>query len=298
VTMPQVRTVLQPTDWTYTFGPLSAPVLVLNTTDAAGVVWFADEPEGWAAAPTSTATDPRPYGDRSFAGDTYLEERVLTFADGFVEAPTQALALAAWDQLLAVAQTRVEILYTQQETPPRSLYLRAASGQPKRRWLSDTAFEFSLIMVAEDPLKFSATEAAATVSTMLPMPAEGRVYNRTYPYTYPPTTTQGSVRLTNSGNEDAPSVITLRGYLDHPVVGLDSTGEFVGLDVVLGVMDTATIDSRNALVTINGQVRYDALIPGSSFLTLPPGDNTLRLSHADAYNTTALMTVSAPSTWK
>lgn len=290
---------LTDTDWTYWFGPASAPLLVLNDTDAYGCQWLVEEPEGWAAPDAVTPMDTRAYGDGGYAGDTTFGPRTLSFGatqTGVCAAPDRRTAYAAQQRLRAAVQSRDPVLYTQQGYPALSLWLRA-SGTPKVRWLDDRVFEFAFVMVAEDPLKFDATQAATSASVGLPVASGGFVYNLVYPKRYGSgTTSSGSLTVTNAGDEAAQATYTLTGPLVRPTVLNATTGAYFTLAVTLGPLDTAVVDTRAGTVTLNGQLRYDLLSGGFPLIVV--GDNRFQWSHQDVYNSAARLAVATTSAWK
>lgn len=287
--------------WTYWFGPAATPLLTLNSTtpDDLGCLWECDEPEGWAATEAVTPLDERAFGDGAYAGDTTFTARTLTW-DGMTTCPTRRAVQAAQRRLRAIAQSRTPVLYTQTDYPPQSLWVRA-SGLPKFLTLGGgLAFTWSFIMVAEDPYKFDASEATSRAAIMLPQVPPGRIYNRVYNYVYgaQPAGMDGTVVITNSGDETAPAVYTITGPAVRPVIVNTTTGQSFGIEATLTATDQLVIDTASGLVTFNGTPYYGLLTPGSAFPVIVPGANTIRWSADGTPNTTALLTVSSASTWK
>lgn len=291
--------------WRARFGPADNPLLVLNAVDEEGCQWWVDEPEGWYAPTASTPIDERPYGDGGYDGDTSYGPRVLSFGasdPGFTACPDRPAALRAWRRLLAVASSRHPVLYTAPDEPGElSLWLRA-TGQPKGpRWVDDRSFEWSFVMVAADPWKFDAAQAAELLSTGLPEPAGGLTYPIVYPFTYGThSSSQGTLVVDNRGDEDAQATYTLRGPLQRPSVINNTTGIRFTIARDLGAGDVLVVDTRSATVRLNGVSIFVDFV--GSFPLIVPGENTLRLSHEGPYvapdGDASTLSVSASSTWK
>jgi Phage tail protein len=285
----------------YLFGPPGAPTLALNTVDADGVQWWCDEPEGWAAPAAVTPVDGRSYGDGGYAGATTYEPRTLTFGSSepaVAVAPDAATAAAAYRRLLAVVASRTGVLFTAPDwAGPASLWLRA-SGQPKVRWYDGgRVFEFTAVMVAEDPLKFDATEAAAPRTAALPVPPTGILWPLHWPAVWGTGGTDTALVITNRGDEDAQAVYTITGPVDRPQVVNATTGLWFTINRALGDGDTVEVDTRAATVYHNGVSIFGDLT--GDFAPLAPGTNTVRWAQlAGERNDTARLTVATASTWK
>lgn len=289
-------------EWTYRFSAAlgGPPLLVLNAQDEYGCLWLSEEPDGSAAPSAVTPVDARQYGDGGYAGETTYESRPLTWT-GTTSCPDRRQLLAAQARLRAVASSRVPILYTQEDYPPKSLWLRAVD-QPKMRSFDGLGMEWAFTMVAEDPLWFDAAELTADPAlrtVMLPQTPPGRVYNRVYPYIYglAAAAASGRLSITNAGDEWAQAVYTIKGPVTNPVIVNATTSEFLGLLVTLSAGDTLTVDTADELMTYNGNPFYAPRTPGSVMPRMAPGSNDVRWS-AESTNAAARLTVASASTWK
>jgi hypothetical protein len=154
------------------------------------------------------------------------------------------------------------------------------SGAQKIADRLGNAFDFSISLVAPDPRKWSAVETTSNVSMPDTTIPSGRTYPRTYPLTYPgggqisPT-----VVATNEGNRSSYIVATFSGGVDQPGVVNVDTGAVVQFDVSLSPGDFFEVDlGANQTAVINGTAsRRGALLAGSSWFDLPPGDTALRM---------------------
>lgn len=126
-----------------------------------------------------------------------------------------------------------------------------------------------------------------------PVGTSGRQYVRVYQFTDPDegTTVNDGWRYmgpgevlepanqafcTNAGNFPVAPVITLVGPVTNPVLTHLESGAVVAFAVTLTPSDVFVIDMGEGIVLLNGVNRYNALVPGSRFFTLLPGQNRIR----------------------
>lgn len=293
-------------EWTYRFGSLAAPLLVLNDEDASGSLWACEEPDGWNGTSAETPIEDRAYGDGGYAGETTFAPLVLTWT-GTTVCPDRATMRAAIRRLRAVAQTRVPILYTQTDDPvDLSVWLRA-TGQPKIAPFDGLGFEWSFTMLAPDPFRFDAAQAARELSTGLPSRTPGRIYPRRHNYVYGGGDAgAGVIIFRNAGDEWAQARYRLRGPVIEPVLVNQTTGEAAGWTLTLGADDVLILDTATELVTLNGTPYYGDRIPGFVFPRMAPADpavpgsgrNVVRWSGSGVPNPAARLYLSAASTWR
>lgn len=269
----------------YTLGDPDNPSLVLNGVDADGCAWVTEEPEGWDAPSIATPSDSQPAGHGSWLGESFYEERVLTFTEGLCTAPNrQALGLARRRLLRALTASLSGLIrYTQHdEAPRRHLWVRPI-GKPMIRLLDDQAMVFSFVLVAEDPLK---TGDPITVGPAT-MRQPGRVPGRRYPRRYSPLHRRQrdygggeqsrGLWLPNVGEEDAHAIYRINGPIDRPLLVFPGERLQTGLRLRLGRGDVARVDTRAGLVQLNGVNRYDALAAGSALPLIPQGGMEVEL---------------------
>lgn len=127
-------------------------------------------------------------------------------------------------------------------------------------------------------------ESQIQSSVSLTLPQSG---GATYPVTYPVrygASSGGNVVASNLGNAPAFPIISISGPCINPVLSNDSTGEVIRLNLTLSTGDILTIDMRRRLILQGGSTnRIGALLQGSKFWAILPGNNTIRLT-ADAYD--------------
>lgn len=148
--------------------------------------------------------------------------------------------------------------------------------------------ELTSLTVGRWQLQLSATdyiiEAQTLNSVTSFLPQSGGV---TYPVTYPVQfggSSGGSVTASNNGNAPAFPLVTLYGPMINPVIGNDSTGESIRLNLTLVAGDVVVVDMKKRLIVQGGTTnRMGAFISGSKFWAILPGLNNLRVG-ADAYD--------------
>ena len=126
------------------------------------------------------------------------------------------------------------------------------------------------------------------------LPATGRTYNRIYPLVYTPATSILTTTVTNTGWGTAYPTITLVGPIINPVLGNQTTDNYLYFDVTMTESDTLVIDLYNKLITFNGVYARNLLLSGTWFAA-PPGSSIFTLS-GDAGSTTVDVTA-ATITW-
>jgi len=147
--------------------------------------------------------------------------------------------------------------------------------------------------VCDDPRIYGEDEAASCS-----LPIGGGV---TFPLVMPVVfsgTTGGSVVVTNDGSTAARPTITIRGPATVPTVANRTTGQSIGLFVVLDHGDEAVIDCAARTLTVAGTPARSLMLAGSSWITLAPGTNELTFRSSDATPpAAALMTAVFADTW-
>jgi hypothetical protein len=251
-----------------------------NATDDYGVDWIITGEEGWSSATDAQAAlDNRPDGDGADDAPTYEAPRVITLT-GIAIAPNWYEQNRAKDRLNPVAYTgRGLYTLTVTENHLTRMALVRRSGAQKIADRPGNAFDFSISLVAPDPRKWSADETTSTVDMPDTINPSGRTYPRTYPLVFPgggqisPT-----IVATNEGNRSSYIVATFSGGVDQPGVVNVDTGAVVQFDVSLSPGDFFEVDLGARTAVINGTAsRRGALLTGSSWFDLPPGDTPLRM---------------------
>jgi len=143
-----------------------------------------------------------------------------------------------------------------------------------------TMGRWQLQLMATDFIFESQTQTSGTI--FLPQ-SGGVIYPVTYPVQYGGSS-GGSITASNNGNAPAFPEISFYGPMINPTITNDSTGERVSLNLTLVQGDVVKIKMKpRTVIQGTNTNKLGALISGSKFWAVLPGNNTLRLS-ADAYD--------------
>lgn len=124
-----------------------------------------------------------------------------------------------------------------------------------------------------NPAYFSENSQTALLQYLQPT---GRVYNRTYDLVYDPATLVKTTTISNNGWYSAYPLITLYGPITNPVLGNQTTNDYLYFDVAMSGADVLTVDLYNKLITLNGVSARNLLITGTWF-EAPPGNSIFTL---------------------
>jgi hypothetical protein len=251
-----------------------------NATDDYGVDWIITGEEGWSGAvDAQAAIEDRPDGDGADDAPTYEATRVITLT-GTPSPRTGPTQNAAKDRLNAVAYTgRGLYPLTVTENHLTRMAMVRRSGAQKIADRPGNAFDFSISLVAPDP--------GSGRPTRRPRPSTCRT--RSTPRAAPtpaPTrwSTPAAARSARRsprrtiGNRASYVVAAFSGGVDQPGVVNVDTGAVVQFDVSLSPGDFFEVDLGARTAVINGTAsRRGALLTGSSWFDLPPGDTPLRM---------------------
>ncbi len=109
-----------------------------------------------------------------------------------------------------------------------------------------------------------------------------------FPWTFPLSFSGGgggTTTMTNAGTATAYPTITIVGPVLYPVISNNTTGQKIALNLTLLTSDTIVIDTKNRTIAQGGSTnKIGALMTGSSFWGLAPGDNIITYG-ANQYDT-------------
>lgn len=277
-----------------------------NTTDAHGTQWGLGtdaEPHGiagwWDTPGPRLSHQPRPGRHGLYDGPAVLSERVIALS-GTARSVDFAAGQRSRDILLSVLGDPLLGLSTltvyEAGRPTKQAAVRR-SAEAKTRWLSDTFFEWSILLVAADPRRYAAAES--TVNTSLPLSGSGGlVYPLVYPLTYGSGAAGGAITLTNAGTISAPVRWTILGPVTAPIITNAATGarlEFLSsFSVAAG--QTVVLDT-DARTVMQGTVNQRAQLGVAEWWELDPGSLLVRFSGASADPATARLTATWRDAW-
>lgn len=186
----------------YALGDPANPALTLNAADAFGCFWLADVPDGWEAPEIVVPMDRRSAGHGGYAGEPTFDPRTITVA-GAVTAPSpEALAAAAQrfrNATLGPLPSMWRYTHLDEYGGARGLWVYP-SGKPLWRALDDRVAEFSIVLVAEDPIKTGSAVSYGPVR----LPSAGGEGGYPMPLTAP-STSGGQPTLTETRRNLAPN---------------------------------------------------------------------------------------------
>jgi hypothetical protein len=209
--------------------------------------------------------DNRGYNDGMFSGRDFLAGRTIiftinTFAGNGLSAQQNYQLLQA---ALVPQQTGTTVMQFLLSVYDQTVQI---SGRVRaNKTTVDPEYTYGFIrsqisIFCPDPRYYSAT---ATVASMTPAPALGRLYNRTYNLTYGGGSSSTTTAIVNSGNTTTYPVITITGPVTSPTISNNNTGQFITVNYALTNTDTLVIDLDQKLVTLNG-VSARNLLAGNS----------------------------------
>ncbi len=176
----------------------------------------------------------------------------------------------------------------------RSLGMKYDWGEVRRVGKTEVQFQLR----CEDPSFYSFVEHSGQLGLTI-LTQTGYGYNRAYNRTYGGGTSGGgSGNFLNAGNKETFPNLVIQGPATNPKLTNDTfdtvSTAYLKFNATLSSTDTLTISTKNRTVILNGTAnRRLWLDPLSRWWSLLPGSNYVRFT-ADAYDASALLTV----TWR
>lgn len=225
----------------------------------------------------------------------------------YAEPKTLVLTLGIRGSSHANLETLSEAV--RQATPPsevtRELLVRDSTrlyyAKPRRRalpeenealWrLGQAIVEF----VCPDPREYDAVLSSYT--TALPTGGAGGMgFPTSYPHGFGSGGSGGDIVATNAGNVPAPLTLRINGPVTNPVVGVGD--DTLQLSIAVAAGDFLLIDTERHTVLLNGTAtRRGAVVSGSRFPLLPPGQHTVQYRAGSAYDAAATLQLTYRSAW-
>ena len=270
--------------------------LVLGQYDAAGVKWSLNKFDGWDGSPASTVElAQKARGHGATASEPFLTPRYMT-AEGKIYAPSlEALEQAFRRLKAAVTLSPFQLLVSEKQGVKHMTARRqgAVIADP----VTDTLGTYSLLLAAEDPLKYG---DLVVKSTSLPATTGGLVFPATFPVKFTGSSNSGIIRIENTGDEPAP--VWLR--VDGPIpaggwsvthIGKQQTLAFAPA-LALEAGEFLTVDMEYREVLAQGQSSRSGYVSSRGWFNLDPGMNEIAFS-AQNYSPTAQLTVLTKPAW-
>lgn len=270
--------------------------LALGAVDDAGVAWHLQELEGWDSPEVRAESSLREADHGAWLAPVYLGQRPVTLT-GKIEALDLASLDGAVEQLISAASLTDTTLTVYETTPKQAVVRR--SGKPLVRPITDRIAEYSLLMTAGDPRRYSTV--LQSQSTGLPSTTGGLTLPITLPISITTVVTGGAFTLANEGSIATRPVFTIVGPAESPVIActrLDGTVIQLAYSDTLGSGDELVIDCDAHTAVLNGAVsrrRYLSTLPTWPEI-LPDSSLAVQWS-ALAYDAAALLTGTCRSAW-
>lgn len=261
--------------------------LVMNTMDAAGVVWVVSDIEGWWTTPEPDVPDvSRAWFDGSYETRGRYSSRTFTLAGSFIPRSPKDVA-GARDRLIRAVNLchhggwfmTHETLDGARQTKGAKVWL---AGQPLIATNgANGKTDFSIALRAPDSLKYGIKDAKPpgynsnrllTTSSSYPE----RPYPKSYPWKYPDAVFGSTnVTLFNEGNASSWPIIRLAGPTNGAVnVFNENTGQQLRITRKLYAGEILEIDCFTRQVTLNGQGNFRFYLDiDVDWLMLQPGGN-------------------------
>lgn len=279
--------------------PVALGDLVLNTIDADGTTWALEEFPEWEGSAASTLeVAQRARGHGGTGSEPFYESKTLTM-EGKIRAKTPQLLIKAKDRLNAAVKLHPFVLLVSEFGFVRHMMVQRQDEVmvPTVRGSRGLLAEFSIQLVAKDPLKYG---GLVTASTVLPSSSGGLVRPSTWPRTWTGVSNTGIIRLTNEGNTNAP--LWLR--IDGPIPAGGWSVSHVDTDEVLTFATSlalvagefVTVDMENREVLAQGQSPRSGYVTSRGWFSLEPGVNDIAFTAVN-YSATALLTATTKPAW-
>jgi hypothetical protein len=265
-----------------------------NTVDDDGVEWWVTEEDGWSGPPEiRLELASRPQRDGSFDAPSFRSARVITLG-GTAIAPDPDGRERAKDRLAALLAdgSRLADLLVRERTIERRARVRL-SGQTKIADQTPYSFAWSVQLTAPDPIRYGADDHVASCG--LPQPGHGLAFPLGWPLTFGEPS-GGSLLLSNIGTVPTWPVWTITGPCDQPIIRNASTGEWLAFGLRLAEGDSLLVDTAARTVRLGAASRRSALLPGSRWFALPPGETTVQFD-ALRTDTPAVLSVTWQDAW-
>jgi hypothetical protein len=257
-----------------------------------------DDLDVWrSTADVNVVRAPRGVGDGDYVASRFPMKARTLMIEGMIHAPTRLLVDQMFDLLVDNAfPLDTDITITRQEPIPKYVVGRIAGKVEDLGYFSD-GMRWGATVLCADPLKYDAVNTLSATAGVSGVSTGGRTYPRVYPLVYNITAngTGNQVTVNNVGKATTLPVITLTGPLPSGWrMENATTGATESFAIDLGVFDTLTIDNKNKVASLNGNI-INGLIAGT-WWGLVPGNNIIRLF--GNYDPAASFTITAKSAWR
>ena len=283
------------TDREFSLSPIAIGDLLLNAIDDNGTRWIVQKFDGWGSPASTAVFTQRARGHGSTSSEPFYQERVMVI-EGLILTESPELLSEALD-LLNASVTLEQFTMIVSETGYVRHVLAQRQGEVIVSRFNNRQAKFSIQIVAKDPRKFG---DLISISTYLPSSSGGLTYPLTYPKTYTGVTVSGVVRLTNTGNTQAPVWLRIDGPIPAGGWTVTHLGKKQALTFASSLALTSgefvTVDMDRREVLAQGQAARAGYVTSRGWFSLDPGDNDIAFS-ASGISLTAQLTVTTKPAW-
>jgi len=265
----------------------------VGTVDSDGIVWYWEKLDGWDGTDLAGTVTQRSSDHGGWPAEQFLAPRTMTWTV-LAQAPNQALRDLARSKMQAAMPINTLGTFTYNEPIPKQAMVRR-SGRLAETYMTLSEVEFSVLMTAPDPRKYSTTLHTQTTSFGNNVTPTGIVIPTTVPWSSPSIPPQGSMSCINAGNFETRPVITIRGPITGPqLISLTQGYAVTWNSLALSATDVLVVDMDLKQAILNGNVVYPAdfnsawwvLSPGTTEIQLggtTPGGASITVSWRDAW---------------
>lgn len=264
--------------------------------DSDGVLWRFKTPKGWLDSPdVSQASLEKSNADGAWYSEPYLREKIIELS-GTVSALSREARYRAHYRLKGIMPRRkMKTLYVTEPGGNKQMEV-FMTGKVMIEDIDDKSFSYSLMLVAPDPIAYSADGN----QTIL-IPSGGSTGGMPVPFTVPVTipstvpSTAAGVAFNNGNTPVLPQVV-VTGPCTNPTIINETTGEYMRAEITLGASDSMTFDFAHKQQLFNGVTPRDTMASGSNWFELEEGATALSCSASD-YSSGCQFTVTWRSGW-
>lgn len=254
--------------------------ITIGQADSDGILWFWEKLDGWDGLDVSGQVVQRSSDHGGWASEQFLAPRVMTWTV-LAQAPDQATRDLARAKMQAAMPISTLGTFTYNEPIPKQAMVRR-SGRLAETYMTLTEVEFSVLMIAPDPRKYSTTLKNQTTTFTSNIVPVGITVPFTVPWSSPPIPPTGSMTVHNAGNFETRPVITITGPVTGPALINSTQGRQVTWrSLVMGPTDVLVIDTDLKQAILNGSAVYPADYT-SAWWVLNPGDTQIQLGGSTA----------------